>query len=118
MATLQDIWLKKTQRETKLRNSLTIIRNQIKEMGALKIILLGSLMTGEIDVNSDLDLLVIMPDAKSTKEWTKLIYEKVERKVASDIIVYNHQEFEDNLPISRFLIDALKRGKVVYEKTS
>lgn len=117
MADLKEILQKKAERETNLKSFLDIIKSQIKNMGALKIILFGSLISEKIDVYSDLDLLVIMPSTKSGKEWTKLIYENVERKVASDIIVYNHKEFEDDLPTSRFLRNVLKSGRVIYEKT-
>ncbi len=43
-------------------------------MGAQKIILFGSLASGDVDVNSDLDLFVLMPSAKTGKEWTDIIY--------------------------------------------
>ncbi len=118
MTTLKEILQKKAEREIELRSSLDAIRNQIKDMGALKIILFGSLVRGEIDIDSDLDLLVIMPSTKSGKEWTKLIYESVERKIATDIIVYNHKEFEDDLHINRFLKNLLRSGEVIYEKTA
>ncbi|MCS7202697.1 MAG: nucleotidyltransferase domain-containing protein [Dictyoglomus sp.] len=44
------------------------ILEELKKLGALKIILFGSLVHGDVDVNSDLDLLVIMPNTKSGKE--------------------------------------------------
>lgn len=44
------------------------ILEELKKLGALKIILFGSLIHGDVDVNSDLDLLVIMPNTKSGKE--------------------------------------------------
>jgi predicted nucleotidyltransferase len=87
-------------------------------MGALRIILFGSLATGEVDVNSDLDILAIMPETKNGKEWSKLIYESVERGVASDIIVFNRKEFETELPFNSFLRRIMDTGRVVYEKTS
>lgn len=118
MSKLKGILQKKEERETKLRRLLDVIVNHLKEMGALKIILFGSLAGGEIDVDSDLDLVVIMPSTKRGKEWTKLIYERIEREVASDIIVYNHKEFEEELPISRFLRNVVMLGRVIYEKTA
>ncbi|MEN2983656.1 MAG: hypothetical protein ABDH25_01350 [Dictyoglomaceae bacterium] len=41
---------------------------ELKKLGASKIILFGSLAHG------DVDLLVIMPNTKSGKEWSNLIY--------------------------------------------
>lgn len=86
-------------------------------MGSLKVILFGSLATGEVDVNSDIDLLAIMPETKRGKEWSRLIYDKVERGIASDIIVFNKIEFEKELPTNSFLKQIIESGKVVYEKT-
>lgn len=94
------------------------IVSQLRNIGASKIILFGSLAKGDVDVNSDLDLLVIMPTTKTGKGWMNLIYENVERKIASDIIVYNREEFEEKLPTSSFLRNIVKSGRVVYEKTS
>ncbi|HLG30968.1 MAG TPA: nucleotidyltransferase domain-containing protein [Candidatus Brocadiales bacterium] len=117
MSKLKEILQRKEKREAKLRGSLDSIVSQIKGIGALKIILFGSLVKGEVDVYSDLDLLVIMPSTKSGKEWMKLIYEHVERGIASDIIVYNKKEFDEKLPTSSFLRNVLNSGKVIYEKT-
>jgi hypothetical protein len=86
-------------------------------MGCLKIILFGPLATGEVDVNTDLDLLAIMPETKGGKDWSKLIYDKVERDVVSDIIVFNKKELEEELPTNSFLREIVESGKVVYEKT-
>lgn len=116
MSRLKEILRRKTERRAKLQASLDSMVSQLKSMGALKIILFGSFAKGDVDVNSDLDLLVLMPSTRTGKEWLDTIYEKLERKVASDILVYNQQEFNEQLPASRFLQSILK-GKVVYEKT-
>lgn len=85
-------------------------------MGALMIVLFGSLGKEEIDVRSDLDLLVIMPADRSGKEWSRLIYEKVERGVDSDIVVYNQEEFREMMLTSSFVREVLDSGRVVYER--
>lgn len=108
----------KNQRKGRLQSALHPILNQLREMGALRIILFGSLATGEVDVNSDIDLLVIMPETKSGKEWWRLVYDSVEREIASDIIVFNQAEFEREAPTNAFLIHVLETGRVVYEKTA
>lgn len=113
---LAQILGRKAERETQLRSSLDSIADQLKAMGALRIVLFGSLAEGEVDVRSDLDLLVIMPLAKSGKEWSRLIYDTVERGVDSDIVVYNQEEFAEMIPASSFLRDVMESGKVIYEK--
>ena len=117
MSKLKEILKKKENRKIKLQASLDSIVSQLKRVGALKIILFGSFVKGEVDVHSDLDLLVIMPSTRSGKEWMDFIYENVERGCASDIIVYNQEEFEEGLSRRRFLRNVLSSGRVIYEKT-
>jgi len=117
MSGLGDIIQRKKERGEKLRSALASIVKQLQELGALKIILFGSLDEEEVDIDSDLDLLVLMPVTRTGREWMKLVYEQVERKVASDIIVYNEKEFDEQWPVSSFLQNIVNSGRVVYEKT-
>ncbi len=117
MPEVREIVRRKGQRKVKLQKALDLIVPQLKGMGAQKIILFGSLADGDVDVNSDLDLFVLMPSIKTGKEWTDIIYSAVEKKVASHFIVFNEEEFHKELPVSFFLGNILK-GKVLYEKTA
>lgn len=80
-----------------------------------KVILFGSLVTGNIHDFSDIDLIVI-------KDSDKTFYERLEEvilltmpNVGADILVYTPQEFEsiqDRLFIQE---EVLKKGKVIYD---
>ena len=105
-----------SKRKKQLKGSLTKILEQLKKEGVLKVILFGSLREGNIDINSDIDLLLIMPNTKPTKKWISYIYDNIERNIASDLIVYNKEDFDKMLPNRRFLNHILKTGKVLYEK--
>lgn len=65
MPKLKEILQRKNERKAKLQASLDSIVSQLKSLGALKVILFGSFAKGEVDVNSDLDLLVnyLLPTA-------------------------------------------------------
>ena len=115
---LEHILSRKKRREEKLRAALGSIVDQLRALGALKIVLFGSLARAEVDVGSDLDLLVIMPATRTGEEWTRLVYERLERGVAADIIVYNESEFNAMLPRSSFLREVLRTGSVVHEQGS
>ncbi len=115
MSSLSEILQRKKERKAMLQESLDYLAEQLKRLGALKIIVFGSFAQDNVDVYSDLDLLVIMPSTKTGKEWMEIIYDSIDRKVESDIIVYNDKEFKEMLPISTFLQNVVK-GKVVYEK--
>ncbi|MBU4302192.1 MAG: nucleotidyltransferase domain-containing protein, partial [Actinobacteria bacterium] len=74
-STLQRMSAKRKSREKKLTSALDALTEQLSLMGAKKIILFGSLADSRVGSWSDLDLLVVMPDSKSGKEWFREIYE-------------------------------------------
>ncbi len=116
MLTLRDIRARKAKRKRLLERNLEAIRKQLEKMGALKIIVFGSLAGGCVRSTSDLDIISIMPATRSGKQWMKAIYDGVERDVDCDILAYTPRELEKAVPISRFLRHALKTGRVIYEK--
>ncbi len=98
-------------RRKKLNDARTHIVKQLRKMGALKIILFGSSVSGNINETSDLDFIVVMPSTKSGWEWVNDIYKKVDRKVSADIIAYTSEEFEKMKKESSFVQYVLKTGK-------
>jgi len=114
---LKEISDKITNRKIKLRKALNSILKQLKNFGAIKIYLFGSYVRDEIDVNSDLDIFVIMPSNKTGKEWINLIYSNIQRDISSDIIVFNDNEFRNQLSSNSFLENIINSGRLVYEKT-
>lgn len=99
-----------------MESELKRISQQIQEMGALKIVVFGSLAEGRVRSSSDLDLLVIMPPTMTGKQWMGRIYETIDRQVDSDILTFTEDELEKALPVSRFLRHAIVTGKVIYAK--
>jgi predicted nucleotidyltransferase len=116
MRTLRESRERQEQRKRSLERALQVVLKQLEAMGALQVILFGSLTRGEVGLRSDLDLLAVMPSNRSGREWSQEIYTRVERGIACDILVYNDEELEEMLPVSRFLRHVLKEGRVVYEK--
>ena len=117
MTTLGDILQKKEERKAALMRSLELAVSRLKAMGAIKIVLFGSLARDDVDIYSDLDLLVVMPSERTGKQWSRRIYEDVDLAVAHDLFVYSQSELEAQLKESSFLADVLEHGRVVYEKT-
>ena len=95
MGTPRKIQEKKNERRERLQSSLNSIIRQLKDLGALKIVLFGSFARDDVDATSDLDLLVLMPSTSSGKVWMSRIYNDVKREVAADILVFTEEEFED-----------------------
>lgn len=117
MSRLKDILRKKELRKKALVENLSSIRKQLIDLGAIQLILFGSLAQDDVDVHSDLDLLAIMPGPRRGKEWIDEIYCTVKRKTATDIIAYNKSELDEKLVTSSFLKEIVKHGKIIYEKT-
>lgn len=107
---------KKKVREEKPQDALKRITTQLRKWGALKIVLFGSLACGIVDSQSNLDLLAITSSSQTSKARMDQIYQHVERKVATDIVIYSQDDFEKMLPESSFLQEILQSGRIVYEK--
>ena len=90
----------------------------MKALGALRVILFGSLVRGNVGPGSDLDLIAVMPPSLSGWEWTRKIYTQVERGIACDILAYTEEELQEMLATSRFIRHVLREGKVIYEAGS
>jgi len=117
MSRLKEILDRRESRRSQLAAHLELIVAQLAELGAVTVILFGSLADGSVDVDSDLDLLAVMPDDLTGKEWMNRIYGAVDRGVACDILAYNKEEFRESLASNTFVANVVEKGKVVYEKT-
>lgn len=115
---LEKIEKERRERGNRLQSSLQSILPQLESMGALKVMVFGSFAGGKINSQSDLDILVIMPQERSGREWSRLIYGELERDVAMDILVFNTIELEKELPRNVLLREILEKGRLVLEKIS
>lgn len=114
---LIDIIIKeKLRRKKLLERNLKKILNDLKKLGAIKVYLFGSFLRGDIDINSDLDLFVIIPEIKSGNELSSIIYEKIEKSVAVDFIVFNEKEFDSEKDFNPLIRNILENGKLIYSK--
>jgi predicted nucleotidyltransferase len=93
-----------------------LVRRILQVAQPLPIILFGSAARGEMGPNSDLDVLVVMPDGTNGKElWEQVYLNLFGLGVAKDLIVATVSEIQkhkDNL----FMIyhDALTEGRELY----
>ena len=118
MTSLSQILERKEQRRRRLEQNLPHVVEQLRALGALKLILFGSFARGDIGRSSDLDIIAVMPASLSSHDWTRKIYAEVDRGTGCDILAYSEADWQEMLPQSRFLRHALKEGKVLYETAS
>lgn len=116
MKTLSEIKKRIDLRKFKLKEAVNDIIRQLKEIGAMKIVIFGSFISDRIHPGSDLDILVIMPNSKKGKDWLKQVYSDIERKVTCDFFVFNEDEYENSKKNNFLLKEIALKGRVVYEK--
>lgn len=83
-----------------------------------KIILFGSQARGDTGAESDVDLLVVLPECENRKLTTISIMKALaDLPVSKDIVVTTPEELETrgNL-LSTILYPALREGKVIYAR--
>jgi predicted nucleotidyltransferase len=91
------------------------LADQLKDLGAKKIILFGSLARDRVSLFSDIDLLVVFQDSRPPRELTRWVYQNMDAREGVDILAYNQETFE-KMSERPFLRHALKEGKVLYER--
>ena len=99
-----------------LQKELTRIVNKLRELDAEKVILFGSYAQGRADLFTDLDIIVVLDTDLPYVERSGYIYRELSPRVAADVLVYTPQEWQ-KMQGRPFIKQALKEGKVLYEKT-
>lgn len=102
------------QDRTRLEQEVARLVEQLKEMGATKIILFGSLARGEVSLFSDIDLLVLFDTDRSSWELTREVYQRIDAREGVDILAYSRHAMA-MLQARPFFRHILSYGKVLYE---
>jgi predicted nucleotidyltransferase len=110
-----DALARKADLEAELRRILPII---IDKYQPKKIILFGSLATGEVHEWSDIDLAIVKETKLNYFDRLFEIKRLIRSELATDVFVYHPQEFEARVKENHyFMIDEiLGKGKVLYER--
>lgn len=109
------------KRHTELLNSLdTILDKLVNEYRSEKIILFGSLVSGDVHEWSDIDLAIIKETAKPFVDRSVEAALLCLAPVGVDYLVYTPQEFSQLITSKNpFVIEEIiNKGKVLYERTT
>ncbi|MGM0366679.1 MAG: nucleotidyltransferase domain-containing protein [Actinomycetota bacterium] len=104
------------KRKQKLDCELKRIIARIKELDPEKIILFGSVASGNISFDSDIDLIIIKETDKRFLKRLEEVYSYIKPRTAIDILVYTPREFESLLKESDFIKAVAGKGTLIYEK--
>ncbi len=102
-----------TQDQTRLEAETQRLVEQLKALGAVQVILFGSLAREHISLFSDIDLLVLFDREQSARELTRWVYQNIQASEAVDILAYNWQAFQ-RMRDRPFFRQILREGKVLY----
>ncbi len=102
------------RRRRLLSRELSRAVEELRRMGAEKVILIGSMAEGRIGPFSDIDLMVVLRTDKRFLDRLKDVYGRIRPRVAMDILVYTPEELEEMERISPFIRHAMGKGKVLY----
>ena len=90
-----------------------------KEENPEKVIVFGSLATGDIKEWSDIDLVVINDTQLPYLERLYRIQTLIQPKVGADLLYYTPKEFQKLCQERAFFRDEIvEKGKVVYERSN
>jgi len=104
------------KRKQKLEAELQRIILDTIKLGVEKIILFGSLSTGDVHKSSDIDLIVVKKTKKKFLERLEEFYNYLNPQVGVDILVYTPEEFEEMKEYNPFIMSAIKQGRIIYER--
>ena len=81
-----------------------------------KIILFGSLVSGKVKNNSDIDLVVIKNTDKPFIDRAIEVALLTRPNFATDFLVYTPQEFKKMSQENNYFFNEISKGKIIYEK--
>jgi len=100
--------------EAELARYVQLLREQYAPQ---RILLFGSLTSGEIREWSDIDLVIIKETERQFLDRTREVLQLLRPQVGVDILVYTPDEFDQLVQQRAFVRDEIVgKGKVLYER--
>ena len=101
----------------RLETEAQSLADQLRALGALQVILFGSLARGQVSLFSDIDLLALFDRDLPSHELTRWVYQNIDSGEAVDILAYSQAAFA-RLRERPFFLKILSEGKVLYGPAS
>lgn len=88
----------------------------VREFHPQRVILFGSHAYGQPSLDSDVDLLVVMPFEGSSREQAAKIRSCIDTPIALDLLVRTPEQLSERLAMDDFFMrEIIEQGKVLYE---
>ncbi|MBI3521501.1 MAG: nucleotidyltransferase domain-containing protein [Chloroflexi bacterium] len=101
-------------RRVQLEAALPGIVERLVAIGAKKVILFGSLVTGRVAATSDIDLIVVLDRPGRFADRLGAVYDAMESPVAVDALVYTTAELDELAQSRTFVRQAVREGRVLH----
>jgi predicted RNase H-like HicB family nuclease/predicted nucleotidyltransferase len=116
---MKDKTLKESNQRLLTKRVNAIVKLLVEWYKPEKIILFGSAISGYLNKDSDIDLLIIKRTKKNPWERSLEVDRMIDRDFPVDLLVYTPSEIQKRLKIKDFFIqEIIEKGRVVYEKTN
>lgn len=102
-------------RRAQLRAEARRLTEQLVQLGAVKVILFGSVVHGRVSLFSDVDLLALFEDERSPRDLSRWAYQHIDAGESVDLFAYGVRAFERarQRPFWRY---ALQHSEVLYDR--
>lgn len=105
---------RRDQLEAELNRYVRVLRERYAPE---RILLFGSMASGNIGPWSDIDLVIVKETSRRFLDRTRDVMELLRPEVGVDILVYTPEEFEQLKRDRRFVRDEIvEKGKVLYQR--
>ena len=99
------------------KNINALVRQIVEQFSPQRVILFGSYAYGKPTVDSDVDLLVVMPYKGAPSMQAAKIRKKIHTGFPVDLLVRSPREIRKRLSIGDFFIrEVIERGQPIYER--
>jgi len=105
-------------RQAALAHELDRLSDVLAAAGALRVIVYGSFARGEVGADSDLDLLVVVPeDGLGFVERLAHLYALAQPTLPCDLLAYTEGQLSALAEASDLVATALREGRAVYARS-
>jgi uncharacterized protein len=110
---MQDLAGRRQEHCKQLEEELHRLTKELRALGASRIILFGSMVQGQVNLLSDIDLIVVIDTPLDFLPRMRWIHEELQPYCA-DILVYTPEEFDEMSLTSPLVRHAVATGEVLH----
>ena len=104
------------QRKKILESEIKRFISEMPQFGAKKVILIGDIVNGKINIDSGIELIVTQNIDKPFKDRSDFWITHLRPSVKTDFYVYTPEEFDSLSKNDAFIIQSLSFGETLYDE--